>query len=203
MLDDGVDDLGRAIGPTDVVVRPGRLHVRLVVQAFESVEGVAGGDRLGVRSDSELFHRWCADTEETVEQHAERLLAAGQCDPRSHVVGESERVVPASALVEGRIDQEPCVRVERHDPLGRHRVQLAGEVVVADVAGDLGGAVVAEGEVERVGDRVGDASFEELLAVVASQVVVHVHQRPVPVDVGDAERSEVGEERVGQCTALP
>ena len=68
--------------------------------------------------------------------------------------------------------------------------------------GDQRGAVVAEGQVEGVGDRVGDAAEQVLLAVRAAQIRVHVTQRPVPVDAGGAELAEVGQERLGQRAAL-
>ena len=44
--------------------------------------------------------------------------------------------------------------------------------------------MVAEGQVERVGDRVGKPVLQEVLAVAAAQVGLHVAQRPVPVDAG-------------------
>ncbi len=40
VVDHGVHDLGGAVGPTGVVVRPRRLHVWFVVQPFEPVERV-------------------------------------------------------------------------------------------------------------------------------------------------------------------
>ena len=46
------------------------------------------------------------------------------------------------------------------------------------------------------------SALEELLAVVAAQVVVHVHECPVPVDAGQAEFADVGQEGVGECAAL-
>ncbi len=203
VLDDGVHDLGGAVRATDVVIGPRHFHVGLVVQTLEAVEGVTRSDRVRVGGDAELLHRRLAEPEEAIEQPAERRLSAGQVDAGRHVVGEAERVVPAAPLVERGVDEQSGVRIERIDPLGRHRVELAGEVVVADVPRHLSGAVVAEGEVEGVGDRMGDATLQELLAVVASQVVVHVHQRPVPVDLCHTERHEVGEERVRQGAALP
>ena len=112
------------------------------------------------------------------------LLAAGQLDPGRHVVQHPERVVPPAALVEGGVDEQPGRRVERVDPAAGQLLALLGQGDVADVPGDLGGAVVAEREVEGVGDRVRDAAQQELLAVGPPQVGVHVHQRPVPVDAG-------------------
>ena len=100
----------------------------------------------------------------------------------SHVVQEPEGVVPAATLVEGRIDEQPGLRVERVAPPAGERVELIGEGVVVDMAGDLRGAVMSDGEVEGVRDRVGDAVLEVLLAVEPAQVGVHVQQCPLPVD---------------------
>ena len=115
---------------------------------------------------------------------------------------ESERIVPPTTLVERRVDQEAGVGVERPHPTTREHVELVGERIVADVPSDPRRAVIAERDVERVCDRMREPALEELLAVVAAQVVVHVHERPVPVDAGQAEFADVGQEGVGECAAL-
>ena len=50
LVHDGVDDLGGAVGPAGVVVRPGHLHVGLVVEALEPVERVARRHLLDCRA---------------------------------------------------------------------------------------------------------------------------------------------------------
>ena len=203
VVDSSVHDLGGPIRAADVVVRPWRFHVRFVVEALEAVQLVALRDVGSVGRHAELLDRLRPESEEPVEQLDEARLAARQFDPLRHVVGEAERVVPLPALVERGVDEESGLGIEGVDPPGRQRVELIGERSVADVAGDLCRAVVGEREVERVRDRMGNASFEELLAVVAPQIGVHVHERPVPVDALEIECADVGEERVRKRAALP
>ena len=81
--------------------------------------------------------------------------------------------------------------------------ELVHQGAIADALRDLRGAPVPVGEVERVADRVRDAAQQEVLAVRAAQVGVHVHERPLPVDPGQAELAEVGEERLRERAALP
>ena len=122
----GVHDLGGPVRPAGVVVGPGRLHVRLVVQALEAVERVAGAHLLEARPLADLLDRVGAVAEERVEQLDEGLVAAGQLDPGLHVVHHPERVVPLAALVVLRVDQQPGVGVERVAPLGGQAVELLG-----------------------------------------------------------------------------
>ena len=120
----GVHHLGGAVRPTEVVVGPGDLHVRLVVQTLEPVERVAGGQLLDAGPLADLLHRVGAVAEELVQQGQEPLVAAGQLDPRLHVVLDAERVVPPTALVVGRVDQQPGLGVEGVHPPGGQRLEL-------------------------------------------------------------------------------
>src|SRR5215212_6844306 len=57
-------------------------------------------------------------------------------------------------------------------------------------------------EVQRVGDGMYYASAKELLPVLASQVSIHVTQRPVPVDVRDVQLAEVSQKGVCEGASL-
>ena len=131
----GVHHLGGPVGPADVVVGPGDLHVRLVVQALEPVQRVAGAQLLHARPLADLLDRVGAVAEEAVQQGHERLVAAGQLDPGLHVVQDPERVVPLAALVVRRVDQQAGLGVEGVHPAGRQLLELLGERLVADVRG--------------------------------------------------------------------
>ena len=207
----GLDHLGGPVGPPGVVVGPGDLHVRLVVEALEPVQRVAGVDLVGVRRVAELGDGRGVVPEEPVQQLDERVVATGQRDATGHVVQQSERVVPPATLVECRVDEQPGVRVVRVDPPPGELLELLGELVVPEPAGDPGRARVALGEVERVGHRVGDPAIGELLAVRTAEVGMEVDEGPVPVDRArrargaavEPERGDVGDERVRERARLP
>ena len=116
---------------------------------------------------------------------------------------EAERVVPRRALVEGRVAQQPRGGVDSVAPALGQRSEFLDECGVAETVRDARGAPVAEREVERVAHGVDDAALQEVLPVGAAQVVVHVHERPVPVDAGQAQLAEIGEEGVSERAALP
>ena len=167
----GVHDLRGAIGTPGPVIGPGRLQVRLVVQALEPVQRVPG-QHLGHRwAPAGLFDRLGAVAEEAVQHAQEGVVTAGQGDPGGHVVQQPERVVPLAALVEGGVAQQPGGRVERVDPAAAALVQVVGQAPVVHRPGHLGGAVVGVGQVEGVRDRVHHAVLEEVLAVHPAQVV--------------------------------
>ena len=107
-----------------------------------------------------------------------------------------------AALVEGRVAQQAGLGVVGVRPALGEPCELLDERVVADDVRDLRGAPVGERDVERVADRVRLPAQQEVLAVGAPQVVVHVDERPLPVDPGDAALAEVGEEGVRQRAAL-
>ena len=74
--------------------------------------------------------------EERVEHGDEGLVAAGEADPRGHVVQQPERVVPLAALVELRVAQQAGAGFEGVDPAAAEGVELVGEAGVAQRAGD-------------------------------------------------------------------
>ena len=200
----GVHDLGGAVRAAGVVVGPRRLHVRLVVQPLEPVERVAGGHLrgdgrppgLGDRRPrrSRRSGRACRRTASSPPASAIRAR---------HVVQQPERVVPLAALVELESRSRPVAGSKALTHAGCAPSSSSASRLSPSAPGHLGRAVVAVGEVEGVRDRVDDAVLEEVLAVDAAQVVVHVHERPAPVQAGEPERVRVGQRGVGQRAGLP
>ena len=195
-------DLGRAVGPARVHVRPRRLHVGLVVEPLEAAERVARLHLVVRGIDARLRHGIRAEAEERIEQRDERVVAPGERDPPRHVVREAERVVVRRALVERRVAQDAGALVERGAPSPREPPTLLGDAAVAHVVGDSRRAPVGERDVERVADRLGAPAREEVLSVGAAQIGQHVDEGGVPVDAGRARRAHVGEQGVREPRRL-
>src|SRR5829696_9689090 len=193
---------GRTVGPAQVVIAPGSFHVRFVVEALEAIERKAVGQLLNAWSFADLLDRLGTVPEKRVEFLQESVGAARKLDPGIHIGQQAERIVPFAALVVGRIDQQPSLGVEGLPPLLSQTVQLSGQLTVAHAASHDGCAETTEREVQGVGDGMYYASAKELLPVLASQVSIHVTQRPVPVDVRDVQLAEVSQKGVCEGASL-
>ena len=115
----------------------GGLHVRLIVESFEAMDGL-------------VLFRFLV-SEEQVQQLDESLFAASEIDSPHHVVDEAEGVIPVFAfVVVGILTKQACLFIKGVRPVVGQGNTTVVDDLIAQSLGHLGNTPIGEGEIESV-----------------------------------------------------